>query len=203
MSGQQKREIAQAINDMRREVGLQPYDTASLEEMNTEELERLYRRQVALKETYKKKKPKSRFNLKIGLLIVILIILAFILIQLTFKPFGQLGEKLSSFFIPSMREEKQQVKFVVSFGYIMNNSPVFILYNQGPNIASLDIRVDGTKKSYEIVSGSLPLETDKSLYFRLESLCDNKTHLIQVIVKSMEANTTLTNECGIKQYHLQ
>lgn len=74
----EKGEIIETINEIRRCVGLRPYDEEQLSEMNVEELKDLYRRQLGLKESFEKpvkevaREPKT--NLKHVLLVVIPIV---------------------------------------------------------------------------------------------------------------------------------
>jgi len=185
---EQKRNIVQAINDMRREAGLQPYDATSLEELSTEELERLYRRQAALRESYKKEE-KPKFKLKIGLPISILAIsvLALSLFLLVPK-------------ILAPAQEKKTVQGTVTIGFynLSSLNSIFMLSNKGSNnITSFSLNLDGKNKNYEIVNGSLPLLPSGNLLFLVtENLCD-KEHVVEIIID--KKNITLT----IQPFHCQ
>jgi hypothetical protein len=143
-------------------------------------------------------RPKFKLNLKVALLIILSIvgIISFLLLIKS----QESTKKLLTPFQPisGEKKEKTNLEFVVSFGYVANNNPVYILFNRGNmNITNFSILVDGIIKDYKIVSGSLPLEQYKSLYFEITGLCDNETHLIEVIVENIRKNVTLKDECKI------
>lgn len=197
---QEKREIIEAINEIRKELGLEPYSLEYLEAKDLEELRKLYSVYFQMREEQRKKlkeeKPRFKLNLKVGLMLAIIVI-SFLLTDQFLKPFEKSKEQILPFLPISEEGKKEQIlNFIVSFGYVKENNPVFILFNQGnTNITSFNVSVDGIEKNYEIVSGLFPLEPYKSLYFQLTGLCDNKTHLIEVVVQHVRTNVTLTNEC--------
>jgi hypothetical protein len=200
---EEKRELIEAINEIRKELGLQPYPLGHLEVKSIEELRKFYSTHFRMREDYKKRlkeEKKFKLNWKVGLLILCIAIVPFLLLFSQF--FKPIEEAIRKTVTPSPEEKKvteeRILKFIVTFGYVEGNDPVLILFNQGnTNITSFNVSVDDGIKEYEVVSGSLPLKPYDSLYFRLAGLCDNKTHLIEVATQNVTTNFTLTDQCEI------
>ena len=70
----EKQDLIETINKIREEIGLEPYDVLTLQDMNEEELKRLYQRNLDLKGPVKIEKPK--FNPKILLLVGIFVVIS-------------------------------------------------------------------------------------------------------------------------------
>lgn len=195
MNEQKKRELIQIINKIREELGLNPYPPGHLEAKDFEELRELYSQYYQMREDYKRKEKERKLKLSfkvplVGILILLTITLS---IQFVYKPFN------IGFLHPSpasKKEEKEVVSFILTFGYVVGNDVVLILHNKGNvNMTSFNVTVDGTKSDYEIISGSIPVEPLRSLYFLVRDLCDSKNHVIRVTSNNFKAEFNLTNEC--------
>ena len=96
MNEQQKKEIIQTINEIRKEIGLQPYDTVSLQEMDIEELKNLYRRQMALKVGRGKPATKLSFNMKKLLVLIFPIVIVFTIVYFFISPHLSITDQLDN-----------------------------------------------------------------------------------------------------------
>jgi hypothetical protein len=191
----EKRELIEAINEIRKELGLKPYPLEHLEIKSIEELKKFYSTYFQMREDYRKRLEEKRFklNLKTGLLIVVPVMLVISLLLFTqfISKLQEKGRELLSF-TPSTEETEvvkqppeEELKFDVSFGYNTENLSVFLLSNEGTkNITEFTLLVDGEIKDYTIEVGKLPLPPPEILYFSTINLCDNKIHQIEIRIES-------------------
>jgi len=180
MDEQEKREIVEAINGIRKEIGLEPYPLEQLEAKGLEELRKLYSACFAMREAHRKRlkeEKKFKLNLKTGLLIGILIIVvvSVLLVQAIFEPLISL----------LLGAQQRGTDFNIWFSYYKNNQSVFFLQNRGIDISYFKIKLDGNDVEYSIESGKLPLNINEEISFVIKDfICDDQEHEISVTVEN-------------------
>jgi len=197
MDEKEKMKIIQSTNEIRKEIGLELLDVSYLENLSIEELEKIYKRQLALKENYRMgEKPKSK--LIVGILVGIFIIVGFLFlsqflflevikIPFLWQPTGGSSVKISD----------------ASLGFMYNSGDYahFIILNSGDKqLSSFDLLIDNQNKTYEITQGELPLSPKQYLYFKTPLIYDNEIHLVKVIINEktikeikIKGNSTIQN----------
>jgi hypothetical protein len=186
---EEKRELIEAINEIRKELGLQPYPLGHLEVKSIEELRKFYSTYFQMREEYRKKlkeeKPRFGPSFKIGLLISIPVICIVVILFLPKVKQLVRETEVSPVYEVNVTQYNRTLlplKFSVSFAYVYNNSATFSLTNEGiSNITDFMVKVDDKQIDYTIIQGEFPLETFEMLYFNIEGLCDGQTHTIEVI----------------------
>lgn len=178
----EKEKLIDAINKVRKEIGLTPYPLGYLEAKDIEELKKFYVSYLELSRSYEK---KAKLSFKTGLLITIpiVIVILFLSLQLVFK------QEKETRFAPLPEG------FAVDIGYY-NNQIIFLLRSIGINISSFDVLLDEKNVEYSLISGVLPLELNEEAAFIIEDFfCDNKVHKLTVIVKDIAKEIEFENLC--------
>lgn len=190
MEEKEKADLIQAINEMRKELNLEPYPPEHLETKDAKELRKFYYQYFQLREDYRKKSEgekqrRFRSSLKKGLLIgVTFIVIIISIISIQFISKGGEGKKSLPFFPFA---EGKKLGFNISFAYCLSNDPVFVLVNSGNmNISSFATKIDGDDKNYSIVSGELPLEPLQTVDFKIDGMCDDSTHNLTVVSEDVK-----------------
>lgn len=131
--------------------------------------------------------------MKILYIIIGIIIILILVGYFTFKSSEEIKNILP--FLSEKEFKKNNLDFIVTFGYTIGNNTVLILHNKGNvNITTFIVKIDNDIVDYKITSGSLPLNPLRSLYFEIENLCNGKEHFIEVFIKESKVNFTLTKE---------
>ncbi|MEM5832239.1 MAG: hypothetical protein QXT38_02940 [Candidatus Aenigmatarchaeota archaeon] len=202
MDEEEKRELIKSINEIRMEIGLQPYPLEHLESKSLEELRKLYYSYFETREDYRKRLKEGKPRFKLGLLIAIPII-AFLLILIIF-PFGRVKERiLGSSPVGEIENEtiteipmNQPVLAIYDFTLQsvfkdQANNYVLIIQNNGSKeIIFQKILIDDIDLPYKVLAGSYPpLKVGDIVYLQIQKQCDNFTHTLKIISenKTLEA----------------
>ena len=197
----EKREIIQAINEIRKEIGLRPYPLEELEAKSIEELRELYHQYFLLRENHKKRikeEKKFKFNFKAALLIgvPILIFISFLVFRSISGP-----KAVNPSLLPPLKPEK----FDNETGELMrpenfalkssfkgpDENYILVIENLGRETVTFQkILVDEESVNFEVLSGQYPLLPHSSVYMKISKKCDNITHKIKIVSEksSVEAN---------------
>lgn len=208
----EKKELIEAINEIRKELGLEPYPLEHLETKDIEELKRFYSQYYQMREDYRKRlkeeKPKFKLSLKTGLLIGIPLVA--ILLIIIILPFGQIKEGIVGPVLPAKPTENKTTNetfveipvfestisiydfTIQSIFTDQTNNYVLIIQNNGTKeIVLQKMLIDGQDIAYKVLAGSYPpLKVGDAIYLQLQKQCDNSTHSIKIISE----NKTLERE---------
>jgi len=169
-----------------------------------EELKKLYYLHFQARENYQKtikeNKPKFKFNFKIGIMIVIpVVIISFLLVQFIWKPFG---ENPLSAISPSktggtvnLNETKMKEEFARTYNFTIEkieNGYVTIKNLGVAPIYLLKIYLDGNNVTYNLTSGSLPLNKNQELILNVNNLCDKNSHELMIDASIAKINKTVS-----------
>ena len=188
---EEKKEIIEAINKIRKELGLEPYPLSYFEGKDLEELKKLYSAYFQMKEERKEKlKEKKKFKISIKLFAIIGILGGFLFSFFLFYPklFGY-EEKIEEFKAsqPLKNESIKIVSFFVQYSFkLPDNNYVVVIQNNGTeNITFSQILIDNENVGYEILSGSYPpLLAGESIYLKLFKKCDGLEHELKIIIEN-------------------
>jgi len=181
MDDQQKSELIQAINEIRKELNLQPYSSEHLEAKGVDELRRLYSSYFQMREDYRKRleREKSKFKFSSKFLPLILIpaiavVGFFLLTQNSSKTPGEITESVYATPIPTIGQPILPQNFSTKLLLIDDSKTnlTFKLVNyEVYNINSFDVFVAGDKLNYSIAYDVLPLLPNQSLTFVINTTC--------------------------------
>jgi hypothetical protein len=196
----EKGEIIQAINEIRKEIGLRPYPLEELEAKSIEELRELYHQYFVLRENYRKRikeEKKFKLNFKTALLIgVPVIVMTLLFFQFTLRKPGETSLPLSSKEgkeAVKMNETVKRVDFNIQSAFKgPDDNYMLVIQNNGTeNITFSEILVDNKKVNYKIFSGFYPpLVSGGIVYLQLSKSCDGLSHNITI----MSENKTIEIE---------
>jgi hypothetical protein len=199
----EKSEIIQAINEIRKEIGLKPYPLEELEAKSIEELRELYHQYFLLRENYRKRikeEKKFKLNFKTALLIgiPILIFISFVVFSLVSGP-----KAVNPSLLPPLKPEGvldnktgeliQSINFSLKFSFKgPDENYILVIENNGRgNVTFQKILVDEEAVNFEIFSGEYPLLPQSSVYLKISKKCDNSTHKIKIISEKRSTEETL------------
>ncbi len=192
---QERIAIIQTINQIRTELGMEPYSDESLGQLDNDRLKALYHQHMEANEkrsqALKEAKPQSRLNMKLFLVGLVPIIAVFSILF-----YMQLAQPEPAFKknVPAIPDQE----FFFNFAHTDGQDAVFSLSNNGKSdIASFDVSVDGSQISHNITSGQLPLKTGENLYFKVSGICDGAGYSVEVYSGGLIKGVTLTTECSM------
>jgi hypothetical protein len=176
---QSKKELIEAINGIREEIGMEQYNYQDLDKKSVEELNKIYTRHESMREEYMDgHKPgfERRFLLLIPASIIVAAVLYLVFVQGVFNP----GPRIYHY------------EYSINLVYVNGNDGIFSLTNKGDNITSMNVIVDNYNRDYQLEKGSFPLEKSKTLYFKIWSVCDGNVHLVETKAHGTTSNYTVT-----------
>lgn len=201
---QKKREIIEAINEIRKKLGLEPYSLEYLEAKDTKELEKLFSQYFQMREDYRKglkeEKPRFKLSLKTGLLVGVLVMVA---ISFLIMSQSVWEEGISLPFLPTQEKPKEtevyeQIDFNIQTSFKgENNNYVIVIQNNGTeNITFSQILIDDREITYEVWPGSyLPLRSMSVAYLEVSKECDGLSHKIKIISDRNKSIETVLDPC--------
>jgi hypothetical protein len=189
MEEKEKEELIKAINDVRRELNLQPYPSEYLENKEIEELRGILREYMKIAEE-EKRKPKTKIGKKAIIVSLTAIILLISLLGFRYitKPkavnpsnlpplqpanFNQSSTALSPISKPPIS--------IQSFFRGQEGNYILILKNEASVSVTLNnVKVDENNINWRIISGELPILPESMVYISLSTKCDGLDHKAKI-----------------------
>jgi hypothetical protein len=190
MEEKEKEELIKAINDVRRELNLQPYPSEYLENKEIEELRGILREYMKIAEE-EKRKPKTKIGKKA--IIVSLTAIIFLISLLGFRyitkpkavnhsqlpPLQPINSNQSSVAL-SPQINKPPIS-LQSFFKGQEENYILILKNEASvNVTLNNVKVDENNINWRIISGELPILPESMVYISLSTKCDGLDHKAKI-----------------------
>jgi len=187
MDEAEKVEIIKEINEIRKELGLQPYSKEYLESKDVSELRGLLREYIKLLEG-KKRKPKMKFSRKLILTFPIILLISFFLIIHTLtKPKAVNPSELPP--LQPLSEYSQNSSLGIyellislqSYFKDEKENYVLVLKNEANEyLVFREIRMDDEKVEWKVVSGNYPIPPNDIVYISVSKRCDGLAHMVKI-----------------------
>jgi hypothetical protein len=204
MEEKEKEELIKAINEVRRELNLQPYPSEYLENKEIEELRGLLREYIKIAEE-EKRKPKIKLGRRaiIISLIALISFISFFSFQYITKPKAVNPSKLpplqpinssQSSATLSSQINKPLISLQSSFKN-QDGNYVLILKNEATeNVTLNNVKIDENNVNWKIISGELPILPESMVYISLSKKCDGLNHKAKIETNLGSIELTL-NAC--------
>lgn len=203
---QDKKEIIESINAIRKELNLEPHPFDYLEAKDVEELRKLRYQYSLMREDYKKglkeEKPRFGLNLKVGLLIGIPVI-AILAIFMFYFSFTKVEERVTGSVLSSNFENKTTTPAIYSFNINaiskgLDNNYLLIIQNNGTeNMTFSNILFEDKQVTYNITGDYPPLKPESIIYVKLSIAYSSDEHIITIF--TLENKTLVFNTTEIMQ----
>jgi len=189
---EEKREIIHEINEIRKEIGLEPYPLVYLETKDIEELKKLYSTYFRLREDYiKRLKEEKKFKVIFKTMLLIIVstvsIISFLSFFLFLKP--RAVNPLQPPPLGPIEKSGNESVIQTSTNFVIESSfkgpenrYFLIIKNVGAtNITFSKIMIDNEDVNFEVFSGNYPLSPQSIVYIKIFKECDNLIHQIKII----------------------
>jgi hypothetical protein len=190
MKEQEKKEIIKAINEIRKELNLEPYPQEELEAKDLEELRKLFSSYFRMQEEYKRK-VKSEKTLKTGLLFSIpfFVLILFIAFLFLSKPKAVNPKTLPTLQPIENLTKSYEMKNLNYTSFVLESAfrgpdenYILIINNNGAkNVTLKEVLVDNEIVKFEVLSGNNPILPQSSTYLKILKKCDNSMHRIKIV----------------------
>jgi hypothetical protein len=190
MEDKEKEELIKAINEVRKELNLQPYPSEYFENKEIEELRGLLREYIKIAEE-EKRKPKIKLGKRaiIISLIALVSFISFFGFQYITKPKAVNPSKLPplqpiNYNQSSVALSSQINKPSISLQSLFKSQDgnyVLILKNEASeNVTLNNFKVDENNVNWKIISGELPILPGSMVYISLSAKCDGLNHKAKI-----------------------
>jgi hypothetical protein len=190
MEEKEKEELIKAINEVRKELNLQPYPSEYLENKEIEELRGLLREYIKIAEE-EKRKPKIKLGRKPIIIssIAIIFLISLFGFQYITKPKAVNPSQLPPLQPINSNQSSASLspqinKHPISLQSLFKSQDgnyVLILKNEATeNVILNNVSVDDNNVNWRIVSGENPILPESMVYISLSTKCDGLNHKAKI-----------------------